>query len=45
MRQGSRKKVREAAMDVGEAAMGVGEAAVGVGPALSANGVTYQCGE
>lgn len=32
-------------MDVGEAAMGVGEAAVGVGPALSANGVTYQCGE
>lgn len=32
-------------MDVGEAAMGVGEAAVGVGPALSANGITYQCGE
>lgn len=45
MRQGNRKKVGEAAMDVGEAAMGVGEAAVGVGPALSANGVTYQCGE
>lgn len=32
-------------MDVGEAAMGVGEAAVGVGPALSANGISYQCGE